>query len=250
MNKAQLYTRSNVLQRRDAESVLEEYGHLLRSSSKDPFIDSSSSSSASASSDWEDEEQVTAVNKDQLSRLLDIGTGSGDVLVDFVAPIFGGNCHFVGTDISEEMVRFGRDNYSSTMDNVEFDRLDIANDVQSFLNSHKRFNHITSFYCLHWIQNQLVAMRNIHRLLQPNGNCLMAFIGKMAIFDIYEEMAQTRQWSKFMYDVDNYVSPYQHVDDPAEHAKELMQEAGFKDVVVESKKLTFHYCGIPNLRSE
>lgn len=204
MDTAQLYTRSNVLQRRDAESVIEEYGHLLRSSSKDPFTSGSSSSSASdvELEEGEDElRQVIEPEIDPVARLLDIGTGSGDVLVDFVAPIFDTKCHFVGTDISEEMVRFGRNNYATTMDNVEFDRLDIASDVQGFLNEHQRFNHVTSFYCLHWIQNQLVAMRNIHRLLLPNGNCLMAFIGKMAIFDIYEEMAQTRKWAKFMYDV-------------------------------------------------
>lgn len=204
MNKAQLYTRSNTLQRRDAASVLEEYGHLLEIKLNSSI---ESSSSSSSSSDEDDEPlPVVVIEPSACPRLLDIGTGSGDVLVDFVAPLFGGrDCHLVGTDISEEMVRFGRENFSSAMENVVFDRLDITANVQSFLSSHERFNHVTSFYCLHWIQDQLLAMRNIHRLLEPQGNCLMAFIGNMAIFDIYERMAQSRQWAKFMHDVSEWM---------------------------------------------
>lgn len=206
MDKARLYNRSNVLQRRDAAAVLEEYGHLLkRSRSKDTiegFNSSSCSASSSSSSFSSDEEDEQSQVINPVVRVLDIGTGSGDVLVDFVTPLFAKeNCHFVGADISEEMVRFGRENYASEMDNLEFERLDISGDIQSFLMTQRPFNHITSFYCFHWIPNQLNAMRNVYRLLEPNGNCLLAFIGNMAIFDIYEAMAKTRQWGKVMYDV-------------------------------------------------
>lgn len=50
--------------------------------------------------------------------------------------------------------------------------------------------------------------------------------------------------------MDQYISPYQHVEDPAQHARNLMEQSGFRDVMVESKKLTFLYHGIPALRSE
>lgn len=199
MNKAQLYNRSNVLQRRDAEQVIDEFGHLLRSSS------CSTSASSNSSSDEDEELQSGVISEmsGETPRLLDIGTGSGDVLVDFVLPLFASDVQLVGSDISEEMVQFGRDYYRDLVEKVTFERLNIASDIQGFLKSQNGalFDHVTSFYCLHWVQDQLLAMRNIHSLLKENGNCLMAFIGKMKIFDIYEDMAQMRKWEKFMHDV-------------------------------------------------
>lgn len=50
--------------------------------------------------------------------------------------------------------------------------------------------------------------------------------------------------------MDLYVSLYHHTKDAARRAKDLMQMAGFESVTVESKNLTFHYNGIPALRSE
>lgn len=49
--------------------------------------------------------------------------------------------------------------------------------------------------------------------------------------------------------VDQHISPYQHVKDPSEHVRNLMAEAGFEDIMVDAKQLRFRYNGIPNLRS-
>lgn len=131
MNKPNLYHRANGLQRRDAEEILDEFGHLLK---------------------W---------REDGKDSLLDVGSGCGDVLVDFVIPLIPQNFVIIlGTDISEQMVRFARKIYSGRK-NVSFDRLDIGGDVQQFMSKWGRFNHITSFYCLHWIRNQrLVFQQN------------------------------------------------------------------------------------------
>lgn len=204
MDQTDLYPAANMLQRRDARNVLQEYGHILRPrQSKDQLSVSYSSGSSSASS-GDEEDDLQEVQQRPVPRLLDIGTGSGDVLVDYVAPVFAGTpCHLLGTDISEEMVKFAREQYAS-VENLEFDRLDIL-DIRNFLERHRQpFDHVVSFYCLHWVQDQPLAMGNIYRLLAEGGNYLMAFIGNMAIFDIYEEMAQTRKWSKFMFDVSGW----------------------------------------------
>lgn len=206
MNKAKLYTRSNFLQRRDAESVIDEYGHLL---CKFVAKSTSASSSSSSSSDDEEELQQSAVIESETDpssapiRLVDIGTGSGDVLVDFVLPLFAKRgAHLVGTDLSMEMIRFGREEYED-LKGISFDELNIVGDVRGFIQRQEDvlFDHVTSFYCLHWVQDQLLAMKNIYSLLKENGNCLLAFIGNMPIFDIYEDMAQSEKWKKFMFDV-------------------------------------------------
>lgn len=248
MNKAKLYNRANILQRRDAELVINEFGHLLRGCSS---YSTTSLTASTASTSSEEEEVVDRIISSETGaspRLLDVGTGSGDVLVDFVLPLFE-NGHLLGTDVSEEMVRFGREHYAE-LENVEFDRWDLTSDSQAFLRHHQPFDHVTSFYCLHWIQNQKLALQNIHNVLKPDGNCLLAFIANMAIFDIYEDMAQTTRWGKFMHDVDLYVSPYQHIKDPAEQARNYLEEVGFRDILVEAKPMTFHYNGIPHLKSK
>ena len=71
MNDAKLYIKSNSLQRNDAKNVMEEFGHLF---------------------DWKD---------DGSESLVDIGCGSGDVMMEFIFPImpkkFG---KLVGLDVS------------------------------------------------------------------------------------------------------------------------------------------------------
>lgn len=49
-------------------------------------------------------------------------------------------------------------------------------------------------------------MKNVHRLLEPDGTCLLSFIANMPIFDIYEAMAKSRQWAKVMYDVSDSIT--------------------------------------------
>lgn len=128
MNKPNLYHRANGVQRRDAKEMLVEHGHLLR---------------------WKEN------NKDSL---LDIGCGSGDVLIDFVVPLMPLNyAHILGTDISEQMVRFARKLHSEKK-NIYFDTLDIEGDVSRFVKKWGCFDHITSFYCLHWVRHQRLVM--------------------------------------------------------------------------------------------
>lgn len=137
MNKPNLYHRANGVQRRDAKEILDEHGHLLR---------------------WRENDE---------DSLLDIGCGSGDVLIDFVIPIAPQKrARVLGTDISEQMVRFARKVHSN-VDNIFFDTLDIGGDISLFLNKWGCFDHITSFYCLHWVRCQRLVDR-----VQYNQCCL------------------------------------------------------------------------------
>ena len=71
MNDAKLYIKSNSLQRNDAKNVMEEFGHLF---------------------DWKD---------DGSESLVDIGCGSGDVLMEFIFPIMPKKFErLVGLDVS------------------------------------------------------------------------------------------------------------------------------------------------------
>lgn len=124
MNKAKLYQRSNELQRVDTKLVLEEYA---------PFIK------------WNGHDNV-----------MDAGCGTGDVTIDFLLPEMPASYNkLIGTDISEQMIRFAKETYSQ-MPRVAFERLDISGNVDSKFLSY--FDHVTSFFCLHWVQNQRLVV--------------------------------------------------------------------------------------------
>lgn len=133
MNNAKLYKKSNSLQKRDAQEIMTEFCHLF---------------------DGESE-----------LILLDIGCGAGDVLVEVILPKLQGKVlEVVGADISKEMVNYATETYRSKF--LKFLKVDIESDFLPKTTSMKRptraggqlkpesFSFITSFYCLHWIQNQ------------------------------------------------------------------------------------------------
>ncbi|GAB0100130.1 Juvenile hormone acid O-methyltransferase [Sergentomyia squamirostris] len=215
MNKAYLYQKANSLQRRDAKEMLEEFGQLIQ---------------------W---------RENGGDVILDVGCGSGDVLVDYLLPVLPPNYgRVVGADISEQMVRYARDTYGH-LKRVSFTTLDIQSEEISM---DETFNHITSFYCLHWVQNQKMAIRNIYNMLSPGGDCLLIFLANMPIFEIYEQMARNKKWAPYMTDVHKFVSPYQHSEKPVEEFWDLMYSAGFIDIRIELKENFFTYDGIDILK--
>lgn len=123
MYKAKLYKTANELQRTDNKMVLSEFKHALK---------------------WKGND-----------TLLDIGCGSGDVTVDMILPLMPSNYSLLmGVDVSEEMVKFAREHYSKIVPRICFEQLDIGQPISSQSPLLERFDHVTSFFCFHWIQNQ------------------------------------------------------------------------------------------------
>lgn len=121
MNRASLYQHANGLQRRDAKQILDEFSPLIKWRSGD--------------------------------SLLDVGCGSADVTIDFILPLMPINfSRLVGADISEQMVRHARDNFKHPY--ISFINMDIGADLNTLTKNIEPFDHIMSFYCLHWVQNQ------------------------------------------------------------------------------------------------
>lgn len=137
MNNAKLYNKANPLQKRDAQQIINEFSHLFEVERKSEEID---------------------------LNLLDVGCGSGDVLVEILLPAVKSNfTEVVGVDISKEMIKYASEKYRYKF--LKFLKADIESDFLSTKalkqNAPKpgqlqpeSFNFITSFFCLHWIQNQ------------------------------------------------------------------------------------------------
>lgn len=219
MHKAALYKHSNGLQRRDAKQVIDEFSHVLQ---------------------W---------RSDGCDSLLDVGCGSGDVTIDFLLPILPINFQrLVGADISEEMVEFARQQYPDPR--ISFDKFDLNTDIdkQSICNA-EPFDHITSFYCLHWVQNQERAVQNMYKLLKPDGDMLLVFLAKNPIFEIYKQMSLSKNWAKYMTDVDHFISPYQYSKNPADQFGKILYSSGFTEYSVEIREKFFIFEGIDLLKS-
>jgi juvenile hormone-III synthase len=129
MNNAKLYQKSNPLQKRDAQDIINEFSHLFDHKSVGTDL-----------------------------TLLDIGCGAGDVLVELILPkLHDKYTEVIGVDISQEMVKYASEKYRSQF--LKFLKVDIQSDFLSpkvFKRPLKAesADFITSFYCLHWIQNQ------------------------------------------------------------------------------------------------
>ncbi|XP_017773966.1 PREDICTED: juvenile hormone acid O-methyltransferase-like, partial [Nicrophorus vespilloides] len=92
----------------------------------------------------------------------------------------------------------------------------------------EKFDHIFSFFCLNWVQNQKQTVKNMYNLLKPGGDMLLAIVTKSTIFDIYESMASYPKWSKFLTNSEEYISPYHHCTDPEAVYEKLLVDEGFE----------------------
>lgn len=76
-----------------------------------------------------------------------------DLVIPRMPEIF---CKAVGIDISPEMIKFANDSYRNK--NIKFHIVDIESEYEECKKNLEMvrldFDNITSFYCLHWIQNQ------------------------------------------------------------------------------------------------
>ncbi|XP_073822305.1 juvenile hormone acid methyltransferase [Musca autumnalis] len=219
MNQACLYHRANAVQRYDAEQIIQEYAEKF---------------------EW---------RHDGLDCLLDVGTGSGDVLMDFIYPIMPKQfSRVVGSDISRKMVQFARTCYSSEKQ-CSFRVLDIGTKENLPEDLVGSFDHVTSFYCLHWIQNQRQALQNIYNLLRPQGgDCLLVFLAANPTFDIYKTLSKSAKWSAYMKDVNRFISPLHHSNDPKLEFTQMLEDAGFTNLEVDLREKVYVYEGLEILK--
>lgn len=71
---------------------------------------------------------------------------------------------------------------------------------------------------------------------------------KNPIFEIYERLAADIKWSKYMKDVKNYISPYQHSDNPIAEVTSYLSDCGFSHYKVYEKDRLYVYQTIDILR--
>ncbi|XP_077286864.1 juvenile hormone acid O-methyltransferase-like [Arctopsyche grandis] len=215
MFNATLYHKANSLQRRDATDVLDKYLHLVQ---------------------W---------RKDGKDVVLDVGCGEGDVTINILLKRLPIDFHsLTGGDLSVEMVDYAKNIYAT--DKINFALMNIvAEPKPEHIN---KYDHLFSFNCLHWVQDQASALRSMYNMLNDTGDCVITFIAKSSIFDIRKLMSEDPRWEQYMRNHDIYVSPYNNSLNPVAEFRKLLFGAGFKNVKVQIKHKTDDIIGLKNLR--
>ena len=137
----------------------------------------------------------------QKDRVLDLGSGTGETTsaiaqVCFREPFFIQNiwilkgllCNLgkpgfvTGSDLSPDMIKFCRGKYN--IDNLEFIQLDVTNGEDFGEQNIEKYSLVTSFSCLHWVNDHLAATKLTAKVLKKGGK----FLHLVSISKNYEWM--------------------------------------------------------------
>jgi len=194
----------------------------------------------------------------QDDKVLDFGSGTGETPTAIAQGVLGnlGKPGFVtGSDLSHDMIKHCRKKYS--IKNLEFHQLDVT-DGEEFGDRHAdQFSLVTSFSCLHWVNDHQAATKLTARVLKKGGKFLHLVLGgyheQSHVYRIFTEMKTEDKWRKMLenvrwktfltkhvnnewsstIDVDGYGPMYE--DD----YKRLMESNGFRVFVAKPYPLTY-----------
>ena len=75
-----------------------------------------------------------------------------------------------GSDLSHDMVKFCREKFN--IENLEFEQLDVTNGEEFGGRHAGQFSLVTSFSCLHWVNDHQAATKLTARVLRKGGKFL------------------------------------------------------------------------------
>lgn len=168
-------------------------------------------------------EAINALSWEGNEHVLDIGCGDGKITALLAEKLHLGS--ILGMDISSSMVEFATLNYPKEhYPNLAFQQLD-ATEIP-FKN---HFDRVVSFSALHWVVNQEKALAGIYNCLVPGGFfCIQTYgTGIMNVTVIGDALIHTDKWKEYF---PSYVK--QRVFFTAEAYQTLLEEAGFRNIVV------------------
>ncbi|XP_075150990.1 juvenile hormone acid O-methyltransferase-like [Haematobia irritans] len=208
MNRPDLYHKTNYAQRCEVENVVKMYSKKMQ------FL------------------------PDGGDSLIDLGSGSGDTLMDFVYPLLPKNYQrFVCSDINPTMLEYARE-HVVTAHRAEFRILDMAMEQPLPIDLKGQFDHVTSFYAFMYAK----TLKNIYDLLKENGgDCLIASLSNHILYPTYIKLSQMEKWSQYMTDVQSFIAPQYYSEDVRRDIINYLIDVGFSDYIVDVVPTTFVY---------
>ncbi|XP_031348452.1 juvenile hormone acid O-methyltransferase-like, partial [Photinus pyralis] len=163
MYRAELFQKSSVIAQRDAQEVMDRVREMVK---------------------WKEN-----------CNVLDIGCGTGNVTHDFLLPILPKSTKVViGVDKFAGTVEYARQHYGRR---IVFEQMDIVYDT---ITNGEYYDHIFSFYCLPFIKEQDIALKNIYKLLKPGGDFIFTCTVQCNLFEVGNAMSRIEKWKPYLVD--------------------------------------------------
>lgn len=153
--------------------------------------------------------------------ILDVGCGDGKITAFLAARVPRG--YVVGIDSSPSMIEVARRDHEQ-VGNLSFEVIDAID-----LSFDQQFDCVVSFSALHWVEDQLRALKNIYHALKPRG-CAMLKVGccedsvqRRAMLEIFSRPAWKDYFEK---------QPDRYFGKTKSDYELMLKEAGFGEAQV------------------
>ncbi|KAF5285392.1 hypothetical protein FQR65_LT13244 [Abscondita terminalis] len=168
----------------------------------------------------------------KLATVVDIGSASGETTKNILYPYIEENLKMlVGIDVSHDMIKFANDHYSSSK--LQFHQGDVQS--EEFVNTYRNaFDHVFSFWCLHWINDKKKAFSNIWEIMRPGGDILLSFAPSANIFDVCRKVQHSPTWMSYLKNGSHAISPTSECENGLHALQELLERLGFTVNLCES----------------
>ncbi|XP_075537250.1 juvenile hormone acid O-methyltransferase-like [Dermacentor variabilis] len=165
-----------------------------------------------------------APSEDQ--QFLDVGCAVGDFTRDVLLPRSSPCWRIVGTDVSSAMIAYAERYFAHPR--ITYDVLDLSHDVSPFVERYGSFHRVYSFFCLHWIRDQVAALRNVRNLMRPEGECLLQFCARTPVHTLWRDFARMDRWRSLMSNIEDFIPPSQDADDRLSYLENILAASSLK----------------------
>lgn len=170
------------------------------------------------------------------SRVLDIGCGDGAITSE-ISKIVQNGC-VIGTDISSPMVDYASQKYME-QPNLRFLQMDATKNM-----FREQFDIITSFNCLHWVEDQQSALNGISRSATAGAQVALLLSHRKSLYHfVLDKLCSSKKWSFYF---TNYTSPRSFYD--LEHYKEMLNSAGLSIVNITEREMEYTFSSKEKLK--
>jgi trans-aconitate methyltransferase len=172
---------------------------------------------------------LSKVSFNSNSRILDIGCGDG-VITNEIAKIVTNGC-IIGTDISKQMIDHANKEYYG-QDNLRFIQMDAAKNI-----FRRQFDIVTSFNCLHWVQDQESAIRGIANSAVDGAQIVLLLSHRKSQYHlVLDKLCSSNKWKSYF---SNYSSPRSFFDISAYES--LLINSGLNVASIIEKEMFYFY---------
>lgn len=167
----------------------------------------------------------------ETDKILDIGCGDGKITADIARMVPSGQV--IGTDISSQMIHYAtREHTPATSGNLGFMIMDAETNV-----FRSQFNLVVSFCCLHWVKNQLSALKGIKAALVENGKAvLLVPLRHEELYTAIESVVESEEWRHYFTGFNN-----PHVFFTKEKYSTLLDQAGLAPSLLEENTMSYSF---------